>query len=85
MKFEKYNLYTLEIKDKFVVIYKIHSMFGLFTFNYAVKNDLGTITALECNMDEVYNSCGISKEEATIILNSYRDYLVCCGKHVEVK
>lgn len=85
MKFEKSILSILKMKDKFVVMYKERCMFGLFTFTCAVEKDLSIISALDCNMDEVYNNCGVSKEEATIILNSYHNYLVCCGKYVEIK
>lgn len=85
MKFEKYTLSILKMKDKFVVMSTERSMFGLFTFNYAVEKDLSIVTALDCNMDEVYNNCAVPKEEATEILNSYHNYLVCCGKYVEIK
>ncbi len=85
MKFEKYTLSILQMKDKFVVMCVERSMFGLDNFTYAVEKDLSIITALDCNMNRVYNNCGVSKEEAAIILNSYHEYLVCCGKYVEIK
>lgn len=85
MKFERYSLSTIQMKDKFVVICVETAIFGMFTFTRAIEKGLSIVSAFDFNADEVYNRCGVTKEQATIILNSYHDYLVCCGKYVEIK
>lgn len=84
MKFEWHELSIVNMKDKYVVMLNHHQLFGLFKHTSGVRPDFSQEMALECTADYVYNSCGVSKKEAEIILLGYKEYLTLCGNYVKV-